>query len=103
MAPAPRYQVYGLDETYPELGRFSFKIVLNPRFFKSGQDFDVTFTDGARQPVKFVLKKWGRKLNVDFVIDNNVSDGIATVSIINNSNSIGTLTFWVIKPDCPTR
>ena len=69
MAPVPRFQVYGLAQTYPELGEYSFKVVLNPRLYKSGQDFDVCIVDSDRKPVKFELKRWGRKLNVTFVID----------------------------------
>lgn len=98
MAPAQRYQVYGLDETYPQLGKFSFKIVLNPRFFKSGQDFDVQLLDSGRNIMRFKLEKWGRKLNIDFVIDNNVPDGVSTVFINKGDTEIGRLMFWVIKP-----
>jgi hypothetical protein len=99
MAPAQRYQVYGLDETYPQLGKFSFKIVLNPKFFKSGQDFDVQLLDSARNAMRFKLQKWGRKLNVDFIIDNNVPDGVSTASISKDNVEVGRLLFWVIKPD----
>jgi len=98
MAPAQRYQVYGLDETYPELGKFSFKIVLNPRFFKSGQDFDVQLLDSGRNPMKFKLNKWGRKLNIDFMIDDTVPDGVSTALISKDSMEVGRLMFWVIKP-----
>jgi hypothetical protein len=99
MAPAPRYQVYGLDETYPYLGKFSFKIVLNPRFFKSGQEFDVQLIDSSRRLMNFELKKWGRKLNITFTIDQSVPDGVATAIIDKGDGEIGRLTFWVIKPD----
>ena len=97
MAP-PRFQVYGLDETYPELGSFSFKIVLSPKSCKSGQEFDVLLIDSDRTPMKFDLGKWGRKLNVDFVIDKSVADGVATAVILKNDQEVGRLTFWIIKP-----
>jgi len=93
-----KFQVYGLDETYPELGEFHFKIVLSPRTCKSGQDFDVKLIDSDRLPMRFSLEKWGRKLNVSFVIDRSVADGVATAIITRNANEVGRLTFWVIKP-----
>jgi len=98
MAPAPRYQVYGLHETYPELGRFAFKIVLNPRFFKSGQDFEISFVDSDRRPMAFDLKRWGRKLNVDFIINPGTADGVAVITILRGTIEVGRLKMWVIKP-----
>jgi hypothetical protein len=96
--PSPKYQVYGLDETYPEFGSFSFKIVLNPRFYKTGEDFDVILVDSDRRPLVYTLKKWGRKLNVDFHILQGTSDGVAIATILRNSQEVGRLNFWVIKP-----
>lgn len=93
-----KFQVYGLDETYPELGQFHFKIVLSPRSCKSGQDFEVKLIDSDRLQMKYSLEKWGRKLNVAFVIDRNVADGVATAIIFRNGSEVGRLTFWVIKP-----
>jgi hypothetical protein len=95
---APRFQVYGLDETYPELGKFGFKVVLNPRFAKSGQDYGVRIVDSDRAPMAFELKKWGRKLNVEFAITPQTSDGVSTVFVERNGAEVGRLSFWVIKP-----
>jgi len=97
MAPA-KFQVYGLDETYPELGDFSFKIVLSPRTCKSGQDFDVKLIDSDQRPIRFQLNKWGRKLNVTFTIDTSVSDGVSTAVLLRNGQEVGRLSWWVIKP-----
>lgn len=96
--PSPKYQVYGLDETYPELGSYSFKIVLNPRFFKAGHELDVVVVDSDRKPMKYDVKKWGRKLNVTFVIDQQVADGVAFASIVKGGQEVGRLNWWVIKP-----
>lgn len=95
---SPKYQVYGLEETYPELGAYTFKIVLNPRFYKSGVDFDVTVFDSDRKPMKFDLKKWGRKLNVTFFIEPTVADGVSFAVISKSGNEVGRLSWWVIKP-----
>lgn len=97
MAPQ-KFQVYGLDETYPYLGTYAFKIVLNPRYYKSGQDFDVAVWDSDRKPMRFELKKWGRKLNVSFTIEPSVADGVAFATITRNGQEVGRLTWWVIKP-----
>jgi len=93
-----KFQVYGLDETYPELGEFVFKIVLSPRTCKTGQDFDVNLIDSDRKPMRFNLNKWGRKLNVSFVIDRTVADGVSTAVITRKGQEIGRLSFWIIKP-----
>lgn len=98
MAPAPKYQVYGLDETYPELGFYSFKIVLNPKFYKTCHDFDVALMDSARKPMKYDVKKWGRKLNVTFQITPDVEDGVSTIIVKKSNQDIGRFIFWVIKP-----
>lgn len=98
MAPAPRYQVYGLDETYPELGKYTFKIVLNPRFYKTGEDLDIRIVDSSRVPMSFDVKKWGRKLNVTFAIRPLTADGVSTVFIMKGDTEVGRLGFWVIKP-----
>ena len=95
---SPKFLVYGLDETYPELGEYSCKIVLSPRFSNSGSDFDVRLIDSDRKPLRFELKRWGRKLNVTFYIDRNAADGVATIIIVRGIQEVGRLGFWIIKP-----
>jgi hypothetical protein len=95
---SPRYQVYGLDETYPELGYYSFKVVLNSRHYRSGEGFDVDMWDSDRNPLGHGVRKWGRKLNVEFHITPNTSDGVAVARVLRNGQEVGRLTFWVIKP-----
>ena len=97
MAPS-KFQVYGLDEIYPELGSYSFKIVLSPRYYKTGQDFDVCVIDSDRKSVQAELKHWGRKLNVSFLITDQTADGVASVIISRNGQETGRFHFWVIKP-----
>lgn len=95
---SPRYQVYGLNETYPELGTYSFKVVLSPRYYKSGQEFEVVLVDSDRKPMRYDVKKWGRKLNVSFAIDSNTSDGVAYATLVRRGQEVGRLTWWIIKP-----
>jgi len=93
-----RHQVYNLLETYHELGQYQFKVVLNPRYYKTGHDFKVEMFDSSNKPMNFKFEIWGRKINVDFVIDDNVSDGVAYANVMKNDNQIARLTWWVIKP-----
>lgn len=94
---SPRFQVYGLDETYPELGRYSFKVVLSPRHYRSEEEFSVDVVDSDRKPMRYVVRKWGRKLNVEFDITPDTSDGVSVARILKNGTEIGRLTWWVIK------
>jgi hypothetical protein len=98
MAPSPKFHVYGLAELYPELGTYSFKIVLNPRYFKSGQDFEVVMVDSDRKPMMLEVKNWGRKLNVTFIINENTPDGVSVATITRNGADIGRLHFWTVIP-----
>jgi hypothetical protein len=98
MAAAPRFQVYGLDETYPYLGDYSFKVVLNPRFFKTGQELEVRVVDSDRKPMLFETKRWGRKLNITFTINKETADGVSIATVLRDGTEIGRLTWWVIKP-----
>lgn len=96
--PSPKYQVYNLEETYPELGEYTFKIVLNPRFFKSGHGFRVVLQDSDRKPMKHSAEVWGRKINVKFDITPETADGVAQATVYRESTLICQLQFWIIKP-----
>lgn len=98
MAPAQKIQAYGLEETYIDLGEHTFKIVLNPRSFKSGQDCEVVLVDSDRQPMRFDVKKWGRKLNVTFQICPETPDGVSVASVTRGGKELARLSFWVVKP-----
>jgi hypothetical protein len=100
--PADKYVVYNLRETYHELGEYEFKVVLSPRTFKNSHPSEMVLVDSDGKPIRFELKKWGRKMNCKFFIDQNVADGIS-VATLNLKDDRGTsltvrLTFWVIKP-----
>ena len=96
--PSPRYQVYNIRETYHELGEYQFKVVLNPRFYRTGHDFRVEMFDSANQPMRYSFEVWGRKLNVKFVVDGGVSDGVAHADIFRGDNRVARLNYWIIKP-----
>jgi hypothetical protein len=96
--PVQRYQIYGLDETYPELGDYGFKVVLNPRYFKSGHGMAVEMVDSDGKPMPHQFEVWGRKINVKFSITPNVSDGVSTARIVREGQVLGRATLWVIKP-----
>ena len=94
--PPAKYQIYGLQRNYIELGKYLVKVVVSPRF-KSGQDFSVKLIDSDRKPMKHVVNYWGRKLNVEFEVMSDTPDGISTGTIYRHDEPIGTFTFWVIK------
>jgi hypothetical protein len=48
--------------------------------------------------MKFEYEVWGRKINCKFVIDNDVADGVSSVTVKIKDESFR-LIFWVIKPD----
>jgi hypothetical protein len=96
--PSPKYQVYGIRETYHELGQYQFKVVLNPRFYKTGHDFRVEMFDSSNRPMNFKFEIWGRKINITFEIDDYVSDGVAQATVFRGNNQLSRFTFWVIKP-----
>lgn len=98
MSSALKYQVYGLNEVYPELGRYEFKIVMNPKSYKPEHQLDVLLLDSDRKLMNFEVKKWGRKLNVNFHVSPEVSDGVSTAIISRDGTEIGRLSFWIIKP-----
>jgi hypothetical protein len=97
MAKSPaKYQVYGLQRNYIDLGKYKIKVVVSPRF-KTGLDFSVDLIDSDRRKMNYEVGHWGRKLNVEFEVTPETPDGIATGTIFRGPESIGTFTFWIIK------
>lgn len=101
--PIEKFVVYNLRETYHELGTYEFKIVLNPRFFKSSHYCDMSLVDSDGRPINFKLERWGRKINCSFDINSRVADGVSHVRLALKSSetsniSSGSLSFWIIKP-----
>jgi hypothetical protein len=99
---AEKFVVYNLRETYHELGRYEFKIVLNPRFFKNSHESSLELVDSSGKPMQYELNRWGRKLNCSFVIDTEVADGVSRGALVLKTDSgqvhAGQISFWVIKP-----
>lgn len=93
--------IYNLRETYHELGRYEFKVSLNPRLFKTSQSFDVLVLNPEGKAIPCEVKHWGRKIHCAFEIDENVSDGVGLVKVVrkqdDQSEVVGRNTFWIIK------
>jgi hypothetical protein len=93
--------VFDLRETYHEFGEYSFKIVLNPEMFRDSHDSVVSMVDASGRQMDFETKRWGRKINCSFVIDESVADGVSAVylDLVNNKGEIVKefLSYWVIK------
>lgn len=97
MAKLPaKYQVYGLQRNYIDLGRYKFKVVVSPRF-KTGLDFSVDLSDSDCRKMDYEVSHWGRKLNVEFLVTPNTPDGIATGTVYRGQEAVGSFTFWIIK------
>jgi hypothetical protein len=99
---ASGYVVYGLRETYAELGKYEFRIVLDPKQYSDGHDSTLSIVDSDGTIMSFDVRKWGRKLNCSFEIREDTADGVASISLqlvaddgtVNRSR----LTMWIIKP-----
>lgn len=95
------FVVLNLRETYPEVGKYDFKIVLSPRNFKTSQAAQFSLRDSDGVAIEHELRKWGRKMSCTFVIDGRVADGVAcasfTVPDVKGRPFVGNLSFWVIK------
>lgn len=98
MARSPaKYQVYGLERNYIDLGEYQFKIVISPKF-KSALDFSIQMLDSDRNLMTFSVERWGRKLNIKFVVSEFTPDGLAAAGIYRGDELIGNFSFWIIKP-----
>lgn len=94
-----RYQVYNLRETYHELGRYEFKVVLSPRNFKNAHGFRVEMHDSDRHPMSHDSEVWGRKINVRFEINGRTADGVSRVNVYTpKGDLLCQLNYWVVKP-----
>lgn len=94
--------VYNLRETYHELGVYEFKVVLDPKLYKSSHASEAIMLDSDGNQMSFKLNKWGRKMNFTMKIDERVPDGVSVVRL-NLVRDDGTrinqmLSFWIIKP-----
>lgn len=90
--------VVNMRDTYHELGRHEFKIVLNPKKFKNYEGVTVKIIDSDGKNIPNEIKFWGVKINCVIDLDDNVADGVATVYLEAKDQKIHEmLTFWVIK------
>lgn len=99
---ADGYVVYGLREIYYELGKYEFKIVLDPKRFTDGHESMISFIDSDGNTMKHSVRKWGRKLNCTFIVDEDTPDGVSSIDM-NLKPDIGQemkkrLSIWIIKP-----
>jgi len=95
------FVILDMEETYSELGEHSFKIILNPKIFKNSHDIDIKMFDPDSNPMIVDTRKWGRKVQFNFNIDKNVSNGVCIVRLHlmtdKKQELIETLHYWIIK------
>ena len=93
--------VYNLREIYHEMGEYELKIVLDPKLFKNSHMSEIVMLDPDGKSMRYEVKKWGRKMNCVFHIDENVPDGVCTVCLTLKSEEGKMFTqrfsFWAIK------
>jgi len=93
---------HNLRETYHELGKYEFKIVLNPTFFKTADEVSLRLIDSDGKSMRYDFNVWGRKVFCEFDIDQSVSDGVSFIqfdgSDANGKKFSERMSFWVIKP-----
>jgi hypothetical protein len=95
------FVVYNLKNTYVDLGKHSFKVVLSKKFLDA-KFSTLSMIDSDGKAIKHELNYWGRKMNTDFYIDDDVSDGIAAIDLVLRMNedevsNTERLFFWIIK------
>jgi len=95
------FTIVGTREIYHELGEFEIKAVLKEGFEAILTESKFNVLDSSGKQLKTSQRIWGNKVKCMFLIDENVSDGvaIANVSIVGKDNDVYSLTtyFWIIK------
>lgn len=89
--------MYGLREIYHELGDYVVKVVLSPKFYTSAHDLQASLVDSTGAPLPMKTEVWGRKMHVKFAVNNQVAEGVATLTLSRNGRQLGQMSFWVIK------
>lgn len=96
------FVVYGLRETYAELGKYEFRVVLDPKRYSDCHESSLTIVDSDGKPMVYDVRRWGRKLNCSFVVNDATADGVSSVNmeLKSNDGSIEKfrLSMWIIKP-----
>lgn len=96
------FVVYGLRETYAELGEYEFRVVLDPRTYSDCHESNLSIVDSDGNRMVHTLRRWGRKMNCSFVVDEETADGVSSINLELKSNdgsiNKSRLSMWIIKP-----
>lgn len=99
---APPYVVLGLQDSYIDLADYEFRFSLDPDVFQNSKGSVVVIRDSDGNEIPSRVRSWGRKLTCQFTLDEDVSDGLATIEAslrdTEGKNTNARLTTWVIKP-----
>lgn len=96
------FVVYNIQRIYVGTGEHDVKVVLSADSFKNSHLSDLDLIDSDGRPMTFELARWGRKMNVRFVIDGSTADGVATIRLhLRESEESDQRTwpvhFWIVK------
>lgn len=96
------FVVYGLRETYAELGEYEFRVVLDPKKYSDSHESTLSIVDSDGNRMPHNLRRWGRKMNCSFVVDEETADGVSSINLELKSNDGSVdkvrLSMWIIKP-----
>lgn len=95
------YVVYGLKETYMDLGKHEFKVVLDPKQYVDATNSDISLIDSDGKPIKYEIRKWGRKMHCVFEVTEETADGVSAADLvlknIEGKEQRSRFTFWICK------
>lgn len=82
-------------------GEYSAKMLLDPTLSPQIDQVQVEIRNSDGVSMDYTARRWGTKLNVSFVIDENTPDGVSIIDA-RMTKKDGTvlrerLDFWVIK------
>jgi hypothetical protein len=96
------FVVYNIRRIYVGKGTYDVKIVLSADSFKNSHLSEMDIVDSDGSPIEHELARWGRKMNVKFVVGPGTADGVATIRLLLRSSEdsapeLHRVHFWIVK------
>lgn len=92
--------VIDFEGSYCQKGEHCFKLVLNKKVFKDSQCVDIDLISPENDRLEIDVKKWGRKINCCFTIEDEWTDGVYLVKISyekDNEKKQKYLECWIVR------
>lgn len=81
MKRRPTLSAISLQEIYSSTGRYPAKLLIDPSSSLKIESVDVALHDSDRRPMACEVKRWGTKVNLEFVVDDRTADGVAIFDV----------------------